>query len=83
MFVASPIVGHVLPLMPLATAFRDAGHDVVVATGADGVDAARRAGLPVRAVASGVHVGRMFGRVLLRHPVPCCGWWAGTRAPTV
>ena len=37
LFVASPMVGHVLPLMPLAAAFRDAGHDVLVATGADGV----------------------------------------------
>ena len=69
MFVASPMVGHVLPLMPLAAAFRDAGHDVVVATGADGVDAARRAGLAVRDVVPGVHVGRVFGGVLLRHPV--------------
>ncbi len=69
MFVASPMVGHVLPLVPLAAAFRDAGHDVVVATGADGVDAARRAGLSVGDVAPAVHVGKVIGGVLLRHPV--------------
>ncbi|MFP5373170.1 MAG: glycosyltransferase, partial [Actinomycetes bacterium] len=69
MFVASPMVGHVLPLVPLAVAFREAGHDVVVATGADGVDAARGAGLPVRDVAPGVHMGRVSAGVLLRHPV--------------
>ncbi len=69
LFVASPMVGHVLPLVPLAAAFRDPGHDVVVATGADGVDAARRAGLPVGDVAPAVHVGKVIGGVLLRHPV--------------
>ena len=69
MFVASPMVGHVLPLVPLAAAFRDAGHDVVVATGADGVDAAGRAGPRVRDVAPGVHMGRLSAGVLLRHPV--------------
>jgi UDP:flavonoid glycosyltransferase YjiC (YdhE family) len=69
LFVASPLVGHVLPLVPLATAFRDAGHEVMVATGADGGDAARRAGLPVHDVAPGVHVGRIFGAATLRHPI--------------
>jgi UDP:flavonoid glycosyltransferase YjiC (YdhE family) len=69
LFVASPMVGHVLPLMPLAAAFRDAGHDVLVATGGDGVGAARTAGLPVRDVAPGVSVGRVFAGAMLRHPV--------------
>jgi UDP:flavonoid glycosyltransferase YjiC (YdhE family) len=70
LFVASPLVGHVLPLLPLASAFRDAGHDVLVATGHDGLDAARRAGLPVHDVAPGVNVGRVFGGAMLRHPGP-------------
>jgi UDP:flavonoid glycosyltransferase YjiC (YdhE family) len=51
LFVAAPLVGHVLPLVPLAAAFRNAGHDVLLATAADGVGAARRAGLPVHDVA--------------------------------
>ena len=69
LFVASPLIGHVLPLVPLATAFREAGHDVLMATGADGVDAARKAGLPVQDVARGVNIGRIFGGATLRHPV--------------
>jgi UDP:flavonoid glycosyltransferase YjiC (YdhE family) len=69
LFVANPLVGHVLPLVPLAAAFRDAGHDVLFATGDDGLDAARRADLAVHDVAPGVHVGRVFGGATLRHPV--------------
>jgi len=33
-FAANPALGHVLPLVPLATAAREAGHDVVVLGGA-------------------------------------------------
>src|SRR5688572_8373690 len=69
LFVANPLVGHVLPLVPLATAFRDAGHDVLFATGDDGLDAARKAGLETYDVAPGVSVGRVFGGATLRHPV--------------
>ena len=32
-FVASPLQGHLLPLVPLAAACRDAGHDVLLASG--------------------------------------------------
>jgi UDP:flavonoid glycosyltransferase YjiC (YdhE family) len=67
--VASPLVWHVLPLVPLATALRDAGHDVLLATAGDGVDAARKAGVPVRDVAPGLTVGRVFTGPLIRHPV--------------
>jgi UDP:flavonoid glycosyltransferase YjiC (YdhE family) len=35
LFTACPMFGHVNPLLPLVLAARDAGHDVVVATGAD------------------------------------------------
>jgi hypothetical protein len=37
--VASPLTGHLLPLVPLARALRDAGHDVTVVTGGDGLGA--------------------------------------------
>jgi UDP:flavonoid glycosyltransferase YjiC (YdhE family) len=67
--VASPMVGHVLPLMPLASAFRDAGHDVMVATAADGVGAARKAGNPVHDVTPRLSMGPLMIRSLLRHPV--------------
>ncbi|UOY03057.1 glycosyltransferase [Blastococcus sp. PRF04-17] len=69
LFVAGPMVGHVLPLTALAGAFRDAGHDVVVATAADGIQAARRAGLPVRDVAPGLNMQRIGLGALVRHPV--------------
>ncbi|MET7418462.1 glycosyltransferase [Dactylosporangium sp. NPDC005555] len=35
LFSACPMYGHVNPILPLVLAARDAGHDVVVATGAD------------------------------------------------
>jgi UDP:flavonoid glycosyltransferase YjiC (YdhE family) len=68
LFVANPMVGHVLPLVPLATAFRDAGHDVVFATAAEGVDAARQAGLPVQDVAPGLKVERVLLGAMVRRP---------------
>lgn len=67
--VASPMVGHVLPLLPLARAFRAAGHEVLLATGPEGMSAARSGGLEVRDVAPGLTVGPTFGRIALRHPV--------------
>jgi len=69
LFVASPMVGHVLPLVPLAAAFRDAGHDVLFATAAEGVGAVQKAGIPARDVAPKLNVGRVFAGPLLRHPV--------------
>jgi UDP:flavonoid glycosyltransferase YjiC (YdhE family) len=63
------MVGHVLPLVPLALAFRDAGHEVRLATAADGVAAARGAGVAVQDVAPGLDVQRTFLRALLPHPV--------------
>jgi UDP:flavonoid glycosyltransferase YjiC (YdhE family) len=69
LFVASPMVGHVLPLVPLAAALRDAGHDVVVATAADAVPPARAAHLQVRDVAPGFDLRRVFVPTALRHPV--------------
>ena len=67
--VASPMVGHVLPLVPLGEALRAAGHDVVVACGADGATAARSSGLDVRDVAPGVRIGAVFIPRALLHPL--------------
>jgi UDP:flavonoid glycosyltransferase YjiC (YdhE family) len=69
LFVASPMVGHVQPLIPLATAFHGAGHQVLFATAAEGVAPVRSAGLDVRDVAPGFDVRKVFTRVALRHPV--------------
>ncbi|MFC4020040.1 nucleotide disphospho-sugar-binding domain-containing protein [Micromonospora sp. GCM10011542] len=66
--VSAPLVGHVFPLVPLAVALRDAGHEVLLATGGGGL-AAERAGLPVRDVAPGFDFGRIALRVLPRHPL--------------
>jgi UDP:flavonoid glycosyltransferase YjiC (YdhE family) len=41
-----PAHGHLLPMVPLALAAQRAGHDVVVASGAEGVAEACRFGLP-------------------------------------
>ncbi len=46
------------PLLPLAIAARDAGHDVVFATGADFLPTARKAGL--EAVAAGIGIRDAF-----------------------
>lgn len=67
--VASPMVGHVLPLLPLAGALRDAGHEVVVATGPEGLDASRSTGLEAHDVAPGLQVLPQFTRTALRHPI--------------
>ena len=50
-FVTNPALGHVLPLLPLALAVRDAGHDVLVVGGASIGPAVERVGL--RHVAAG------------------------------
>ncbi|MGK5111217.1 MULTISPECIES: nucleotide disphospho-sugar-binding domain-containing protein [unclassified Geodermatophilus] len=69
LLVAAPLTGHVLPLVPPARALRDAGHDVLFATAAEGVDVVRRAGLPAHDVAPGLSMRRAFVAPLLRHPV--------------
>jgi UDP:flavonoid glycosyltransferase YjiC (YdhE family) len=45
LFSTWPAHGHLLPLLPLARAAVSAGHEVVVASGAEGVAEARRRGL--------------------------------------
>ncbi|MEU5781229.1 nucleotide disphospho-sugar-binding domain-containing protein [Micromonospora lupini] len=75
--VSAPLVGHVFPLVPLAVALRDAGHDVLVATGG-GAMAAAGAGLAVHDVAPGFDFGRIARRVFLRHPLIARAEMAGT-----
>jgi len=45
---STPGIGHINPMLPLALALRDAGHDVIWATGADGARHVRRAGITTR-----------------------------------
>ncbi|MFJ8578070.1 nucleotide disphospho-sugar-binding domain-containing protein [Micromonospora sp. NPDC093277] len=74
---SAPLLGHVFPLLPLALAMRDAGHEVLVATAADGLVAAR-SGLPVRDVAPAFDFGRIARGVMLRHPLIARAELAGT-----
>jgi UDP:flavonoid glycosyltransferase YjiC (YdhE family) len=46
LFSTVPAHGHLLPLLPLVRAAERAGHQVVVASGAEGVTEAARRGLP-------------------------------------
>ena len=54
LFTAGPLVGHVFPMLPLMYAARDAGHEVVMATGADMVPDLQRRGFATWAVGPGL-----------------------------
>lgn len=71
------MLGHVFPLVPLARAVRDAGHEVLIATGGEAL-AVRQSGLPVHDVAPGISFGRIAASVLLRHPLIARAELAGT-----
>ncbi|MDG4768612.1 DUF1205 domain-containing protein [Solwaraspora sp. WMMD406] len=60
LFASPPGAGHLFPTVPLAWALRAAGHEVLVATTAEGVNGATQAGLPVADVAPGAPVGAVF-----------------------
>lgn len=68
LFVSAPLLGHLLPMVPLAEAMRAAGHHVLLAAGGDAL-AVRRTGLPVEDIAPDFHFGRIAGRLMLRHPL--------------
>ena len=54
LFTASPLVGHVFPMLPLMHAAREAGHEVVLATGAEMVPDLRRRGFTTWTVGPGI-----------------------------
>jgi UDP:flavonoid glycosyltransferase YjiC (YdhE family) len=54
LFTASPLVGHVFPMLPLMYAARDAGHEVVMATGAEMVPDLQRRGFTTWTVGPGL-----------------------------
>lgn len=78
LFVSAPLLGHVLPLVPLATAFRRAGHDILVATAADALTAGRALRMPMANVAPGFSFTRTARRTMLRHPFIARAELAGT-----
>jgi EryCIII-like glycosyltransferase len=65
LFVAAPLQGHLLPLVPLAAACRDAGHDVILASGGFPPDVL---GLRTAEIGAGFSLPRSAIRVALRHP---------------
>ncbi|MFW3172694.1 glycosyltransferase [Geodermatophilus sp. CPCC 206100] len=75
--VASPLTGHVLPVVPLAQALHEAGHEVVVATAGDAL-AAVPPSLATADVAPGLRTLPLFLRLAARHPLLARGAAAGT-----
>jgi UDP:flavonoid glycosyltransferase YjiC (YdhE family) len=65
--VAAPLTGHLLPLVPIARALRDAGHEVVVGTTGDAL-AACPDDLTTADVAPRLRMLPLFLRFLARHP---------------
>src|SRR3954447_15253745 len=65
LFAAAPLQGHLLPLIPLAAACRDAGHEVLVAAGGFPLDVL---GLRPADIGAGFSLPRAAIRVALRHP---------------
>src|SRR5690242_4140547 len=64
-FVAAPLQGHLLPLIPLAAACRDAGHDVVLAGGGFPPDVL---GLRTADIGAAFSLPRSMIRVAVRRP---------------
>ena len=67
LFVSTPGLGHLFPMVPLAWALRSAGHEVMVATSGQGLTAAR-SGLSVVDVAPGFDRKTMMARLQRDHP---------------
>ncbi|MEV4759304.1 nucleotide disphospho-sugar-binding domain-containing protein [Micromonospora sp. NPDC049559] len=77
LFVSAPLIGHLFPMVGLARAMRDAGHEVLLAAGGDAI-ATPLAGLPVAETAPGFDLGRIARRLLPRHPLIARAELAGT-----
>ncbi len=58
LFCVLPAYGHVYPLLPLALAFRDAGHEVEFATGDEFVPRLRQLGFTAHAVGMSLERGQ-------------------------
>jgi UDP:flavonoid glycosyltransferase YjiC (YdhE family) len=80
--VSAPLLGHLLPLVPLAAALRSAGHEVLIATGAAALDADTR-GVPVRDIAPGFRFDRIALRTMIRHPLIARAEMAGSAGTRV
>ncbi|WP_327236042.1 glycosyltransferase [Streptomyces sp. NBC_01317] len=66
LFTSVPVQSHLAPLLPLVTAARDRGHEVLFVTGPDGVRHPEALGLP--AVAAGPPFAESAGRYRRAYP---------------
>lgn len=68
LFTSLGSFGHTFPLVPLAVAARDAGHDVVFATSEDFLPQLRKAGLET--AAAGLAIKEAFGQAFAENGPP-------------
>ncbi len=73
--VAAPLLGHLLPLIPLTDALRARGHEVRIASAGASVT---RSGREVTDVSPGFRFDPVARRVLIRHPLLARAELAGT-----
>ncbi|MEV7507960.1 nucleotide disphospho-sugar-binding domain-containing protein [Streptomyces sp. NPDC089922] len=76
---ATPGIGHVFPIVPLAWALRVSGHEVLVATGGDGL-AVKDAGLAVEDVCPGTDAVGLAMRTFGEHPELAAEWGTTDRS---
>lgn len=76
MVVSAPLPGHLLPMLPLADALWDSGHEVLIASGGDAL-AAGTGNLPAIDVARNVRFGRIAATAMVAHPVTARAELAG------
>ncbi|MFJ4649985.1 glycosyltransferase [Nocardia sp. NPDC088792] len=81
LFVATPLIGHAFPIVPLALSMRGAGHEVLLASG-DEVVTVLRDLLPVHTVADPMSV-RVPLRALAFHPLAARNALLGSADPEV
>jgi len=74
--VSAPLPGHLLPMLPLAHALWDSGHEVLVASGGDAL-ASGTGNLPAIDVARNVRFGRIAATAMVAHPVTARAELAG------
>ncbi|MCP3802415.1 DUF1205 domain-containing protein [Allokutzneria sp. A3M-2-11 16] len=67
LFLSSPGIGHVFPMVPLAWAFRAAGHEVLVGSSGEAL-AVADAGLPVVDIAPGLSRAETMARLRRERP---------------
>lgn len=74
--VSAPLPGHLLPMLPLADALWNSGHEVLVASGGDAL-AGGTGNLPAIDVARNVRFGRIAATAMVTHPVTARAELAG------